>query len=298
MVTDGTAERVHLVVDAVGEVAAWLPGLELVVLGDGPGRASLEERAIGSPARVVFPGAVPGSVRADLLASAWLWVSADASGDPTPGVLAANAAGVPVVVASTGAARDAVRHGRTGWLVDPDAAEDLVAVIAEALHLLSVGEAAAAVAAAARAWAAQFPWSHTAEQLRLALAVERGRLGWHRHDRRTANDVASLVRLRRELLPEGWEDGRRRGDAWTVRDGLVRGLLVGADETDALAALRRLGVDPDTPAVDVVVARPADLFDVTGLTAGPPGAPLVVPVPAGATGAAGSGDSDRYVVNW
>jgi hypothetical protein len=78
-------------------------------------------------------------------------------------VLEAAAAGVPSVAYDVDGLRDAVRDGETGWLVrDGELIED---VTERAVKELADLPRRAAVAAACRAWAAQFSWDRSAARL-------------------------------------------------------------------------------------------------------------------------------------
>jgi glycosyltransferase involved in cell wall biosynthesis len=253
-------KRLHLLLDAVAEVAATEPRVELHVVGDGPARADLEARAAdaGVAARTVFHGRLPDDERDALLASAWLTVSASAGEGWGLSVLEANAAGVPAVAFRVSGLRDAIRHGRTGWLVDP--AAPLGPAVRDALAELAAPEAAHRWARAARSWASHFSWERTAAGVRSAVELERSRLRLSQRERRLANDATSVVEVPARLLHDGWEELLRWADTWSATGTTVRCLLRGADEDDAVRALRRLRVDVADPAVRVLVARPADLL--------------------------------------
>jgi glycosyltransferase involved in cell wall biosynthesis len=88
------------------------------VIGDGPGRAALEQAAagLGLADAVAFLGEradVP-----DLLRSADVfWLTSAWEGLPNV-LLEAQASALPVVARDVGAAREVVRHGVTGYLVE------------------------------------------------------------------------------------------------------------------------------------------------------------------------------------
>ena len=120
------------------EAMARLPGARLVVIGDGPERASLERQAALLGERVRFLGALdPEAVagwmqRAALLAAPSLTArDGDAEGLPTV-IVEAAASAMPVVATRHSGIPEAVVDGETGFLVP----EGDAAALAERLALL------------------------------------------------------------------------------------------------------------------------------------------------------------------
>lgn len=253
-------KRLDLLIDALPEVARVHPGVELHLVGDGPARSALESRAERSPAspNITFHGRLSEQDRDEVLASAWLTASASAGEGWGLSVIEANAAGIPAVAFRVSGLSDSIRHGRTGWLVEPGGS--LATAVCDAISVLADPEGHRAFSRAARAWAGHFSWERTALGLRLTLDLERRRLSLHQGERRSANDVVSIVDIPRDLLEPTWHQRRRLGDTWTSTESMVRGLLHGADETDVARVLARLHVDPADPSVQVTMARPVDLL--------------------------------------
>jgi len=255
-------KRLDSLIDAMAEVQRRLPEAELHLVGDGPARGELEERARTAGARVVLHGRLSDGDRDALLSTAWLTVSASDGGDWAVSLVEANAAGVPALARRVSGLRDTVRHGQTGWLVD-GSGEGLAEAITRALLTLADPAVAATVAERARAWAARFTWERTADGVLQAISSERARLERQlrgSRDRRTGNDLVVVLSLPSSSLAQGWETQRRAGDVWVEDGDTVRGLLAGADEGDVQTVLGRLGVDRDDPSVSVLVARHADLL--------------------------------------
>ena len=98
-----------------------MPGLSGVVAGDGPERASLEDkaRALGLEGAVEFLG-LREDVPALLAAADVLVLSSDDEGFPNV-LLEAMEASRPVVATDVGDVRDVVRDGETGFVVPLDA---------------------------------------------------------------------------------------------------------------------------------------------------------------------------------
>lgn len=112
----------------------------LVVLGEGPERASLERLAdgLGVGARVVLPGRVPDV--AAWLRRAAVYVHPARWEGFGLGVLEAMLAGLPVVASNVSALPELVADGETGLLVAPDDASALAAAVRDALERPSLGE--------------------------------------------------------------------------------------------------------------------------------------------------------------
>ena len=155
----GAEKRVGDVLDAVAAV----PGVHLLVVGDGPERPALEGRATapGLTGRVHFAGVLPGSDEA--LAAADVVVLASRT-EGMPGVLIeAGLAARPAVATAVGAVAEVVEGGVTGVLVAPGD----TGALAEGLRtvLLSGPATAAAMGAAARRrCAARFSMSVVAQR--------------------------------------------------------------------------------------------------------------------------------------
>jgi glycosyltransferase involved in cell wall biosynthesis len=117
--------------DAVRAVAQ-VPGVQLVMAGDGPLRAGLEELAGAlAPGRVRFLGVVADS--RSVLDAADVLVCTSATEGMAGCLLEAGLCGVPVVATRVGAAAEVVVHGQTGVLVDVDAPHEVAAGIEQVL---------------------------------------------------------------------------------------------------------------------------------------------------------------------
>jgi glycosyltransferase involved in cell wall biosynthesis len=106
----------------------------LLVIGDGPLRAAMHERAagLGLLARIEFRGALPHEAAVDALAEGGiLLLPSRWEGLPVV-ALEAMALGLPVVAAAVGGVPEIVVHGETGLLVERRTAQDY----ADAVRLL------------------------------------------------------------------------------------------------------------------------------------------------------------------
>lgn len=130
-----------------------LPGVRVVVVGDGPSESALRAALPGAR----FLGRRTGDELARIFASLDIFVHTGAQETFCQTVQEAQAAGVPVVAPAAGGPLDLVDHGRTGLLVppaDPEAVRDAVSLLAGdprfRAHLALRGRAAVE----GRTWAA------------------------------------------------------------------------------------------------------------------------------------------------
>lgn len=156
-------------------ISARVPGVEWVIVGDGPLRQELEGRAAehGLNGSVSFTGELPDAERDKWLDRSHVFampsrLRAGGGGGEGFGIvyLEAGARGVPVVAGNVGGAPDAVVHGETGLLVDPT---DHVAVADAISELLLDPAQAAAFGRAAAARARKFSWPMTAARVETLL---------------------------------------------------------------------------------------------------------------------------------
>ncbi|WP_431041025.1 glycosyltransferase family 4 protein [Streptomyces sp. P1-3] len=130
-----------------------LPGVRVVVVGDGPSEPALRAALPGAH----FLGRRTGTELARIFASLDVFAHTGAQETFCQTVQEAQASGVPVVAPAAGGPLDLVEHGRTGLLVPPgdaDAVRDTIALLAAdprlRAHLAHEGRAAVAD----RTWAA------------------------------------------------------------------------------------------------------------------------------------------------
>jgi phosphatidylinositol alpha 1,6-mannosyltransferase len=130
-----------------------LPGVRVVVVGDGPSRPGLEEALPGA----VFLGRRTGDELARIFASFDVFAHTGPFETFCQTVQEAMASGVPVVAPAAGGPLDLVDHGRTGILVPPrdaDAVREAVAALAADAELRRVFGATARATVEGRTWAA------------------------------------------------------------------------------------------------------------------------------------------------
>lgn len=151
-------------------------GVTLDVIGRGPGSAPLAAaiEASGLAGTIRLLGFLPELEKQSLVAGALLHLSTSQGEGWGLCVLEAAAAGVPTVAYDVDGLRDAVRDGETGWLVR---AGELIEDVAErAVKELADPARQAAIAAACRAWAAQFSWDRSTARMAalVSAAIQRG----------------------------------------------------------------------------------------------------------------------------
>lgn len=118
-------KNVSFVLRAFERVRERLPGVRLVIVGDGPARAELEREAeaLDLFPDVIFTGYLPWRTLIDYYKGADLFVYASVT--ETQGIvfMEALASGLPIVAVGAMGALEAVDHGVTGLLMDEDADE-------------------------------------------------------------------------------------------------------------------------------------------------------------------------------
>lgn len=110
-------------------VVARQPAASLLLVGDGPLRGELQALTwnLGCRESVLFAGARENV--AELLCCGDLFVLPSRYEACSNAILEAMAAGLPVVACDTGGNRELITPEQNGWLVRPDAPEDLAACI-------------------------------------------------------------------------------------------------------------------------------------------------------------------------
>lgn len=144
-------------VEMLAPVSA-LPGVQVVVVGDGPRRRSLQRQLPGAH----FTGQLVGPDLGRAMATLDLLVHPGADETFCQVVQEALCAGVPVISAASGGPIDLVRHGDNGWLWAGDEAEVLAAQVAQ---VRDNPAERAAVAARTRPSVAGRTWARVTDQL-------------------------------------------------------------------------------------------------------------------------------------
>lgn len=146
-----------------------VPGLELVVIGDGYERENLEAlvRSLGAEAWVHLPGRVDDDELLDLYRRSWVVASASIAEGWGMTLTEAAACGTPAVATRIAGHQDSVVHDQTGLLADSSAqfVDQLAAVLSDTALRNRLAEGAQKHAAA-------FTWDATALGVFTPLARE------------------------------------------------------------------------------------------------------------------------------
>ncbi|GAA2084308.1 glycosyltransferase family 4 protein [Actinomadura alba] len=164
-------KRVERVVNLADRLRLRWPGLRVHIVGDGPESSALAEvvASRGLAGVVTLHGFVPEETKVSLVAAADLHLSTSRGEGWGLSVVEAAALGVPTVAHDVEGLREAVRDGRTGWLVRDG--EDLADVAERALKELDDPARRREMAAACAHWAAQFDWARTASRVEALIAA-------------------------------------------------------------------------------------------------------------------------------
>jgi len=161
-------KRPWLVLDVAERLAG--AGATIDVIGAGPESDALAAQvaARGLHDVVRLHGYLPEAAKHDLVRRSALHLNTSQGEGWGLCVLEAAAHGVPTVAYNVDGLRDAVRNGETGWLVgDGERLED---VVERALKELADPRRRRQVAAACRAWAANFDWDRSARMMAELIA--------------------------------------------------------------------------------------------------------------------------------
>ena len=154
---------VDWVMRAIPRVRDRVPGARLVVVGDGPFRAELEQsaRRLGVGEAVEFRGFLPRAEKVLALQQAWALVQPSPKEGWGLTVVEAGACGTAVVAADSPGLRDSVRDDETGLLVPYGDDGRLAGAL---IRVLEDGALRARLESAGRAWAARFDWQDSARR--------------------------------------------------------------------------------------------------------------------------------------
>ncbi len=137
---------------------AGLPGVRLVLIGDGPDRAKLERQLPDA----VFLGQLTGAELATAYASLDVFVHTGIHETFCQTVQEALASGVPAIAPDIGGPRDLIEHGVTGYLLDD---EEFASQLPKVVHELSDARVRAGFAERARASVRPRTWDAVCARL-------------------------------------------------------------------------------------------------------------------------------------
>ena len=115
--------------DVLVAAATTVPGVRLLVIGEGPEGERLADRAAAAGVPLERAGTVPNAELPGRLARAELFALPSAYEGQPKALLEAMACGLPVVGSDVAGIREIVRHGETGWLAPPGDVDGLAAAL-------------------------------------------------------------------------------------------------------------------------------------------------------------------------
>jgi glycosyltransferase involved in cell wall biosynthesis len=161
-------KRIDVLLEAYRQLSEHTPSARLIVVGDGPARASLEEQA---PGGVQFLGELRGDSLAQVYASADVFCFPSTTDTFGQVLLEASASGLPTVAAAAGGALELVEHRSTGLLVSPD---DPIALAAALVELVDDIPFRLGLGRRALARAQERSWRESDEELLTGYATVAG----------------------------------------------------------------------------------------------------------------------------
>ena len=146
---------VLLLVEAFAAVSGLFPDWRLLILGDGPLKASVEKRVreVRLPGRIVLKGFVDSVF--DEIANAAIYAQISLQEGLPLALLDAMSIGTPVIATSVGGIPEVVRHNETGYLVEPrveEVAAGLRCLMGDARLRLTLAKAAKSFVSSELSW--------------------------------------------------------------------------------------------------------------------------------------------------
>ncbi len=154
------------VVRAFSMVQKKIPSARLVMVGHGPLYRWTMRLAKDLNVNVEFVGRIPLKEKIDLLQRAWVCVYTSEIEGFGIAALEAAACGTPCIGYSVGGLREAIIHGRTGYLVPRG---DILGIAETMIKVLSNRELVEKLSSEALKYSMLFNWEKSAEKFEMAL---------------------------------------------------------------------------------------------------------------------------------
>ena len=156
-------KRLDLLIRAMKTLIKEVPDAKLTIAGSGDAENELMAlvNGLGLESSVTFSGFIDEEEKAELLGSAWVFVTPSSKEGWGITVIEANACRTPCIAYDVPGLRDSVVDGKTGLLVE----RGDVRVLAEAIvKVLEDGELRKRLGENALKWAEKFSWDRSAEE--------------------------------------------------------------------------------------------------------------------------------------
>ena len=162
-------KRLELLVDAAARARQVVPGLRLLIVGEGYERPQIEAKiaAVGGASWIDLPGHLPDDDLAAAYRRAWVLASTSLREGWNMTITEAGACATPSVVSDIAGHRDALTAGVSGFLVDPG--DEFVAALVKVLTDTRLRDH---MATAAMVRARSLTWDTTAANVLGALVDE------------------------------------------------------------------------------------------------------------------------------
>lgn len=153
----------HELLEAMAQVVRSVPAAHLAIVGKGEEEQALRNHAarLNLTAHVDFRGFVDGEEKVALMQRARVLVNPSRKEGWGLTVLEANACGTAAIGAAGTGLSEAIQHGRTGLLYDP---ENLDQLAEHMVRLLTEDAERREMERGAIAWAARFTWDRTTDE--------------------------------------------------------------------------------------------------------------------------------------
>jgi glycosyltransferase involved in cell wall biosynthesis len=156
-------KRLELLIKAMKLVIKEVPDARLTIAGSGDAKTELtklvKELGFGKYS-VTFKGFISEKEKAELLGSAWIFVTPSSKEGWGITVIEANACGTPAIGYDVPGLRDSIKNGRTGLLVEKDG--DVKALAESIVKVLENQELGRNLSKNAFEWSKNFSWDKTA----------------------------------------------------------------------------------------------------------------------------------------
>lgn len=164
-------KRLDLLIRTMKMIIREVPDAKLTIAGSGDAEKELMAlvNELGLEDSVIFGGHIDEKEKAELLGSAWVFVTPSSKEGWGITVIEANACGTPCIAYDVPGLRDSIRDGRTGLLIKEDG--DVEALAESIVEVLRNDSLRKNLSKKALKWASSFSWDKSAEEFMNVLEV-------------------------------------------------------------------------------------------------------------------------------